>query len=122
MPIGELQTLSTRTDWAGYRPADPNGQAEIGWRPLDRFADSSTRHSSARRSGMTRIEHPLVGPLQLSYEKLPIPDTDVVTRPELAEVLAPDRELADQFVEAGIVDVGANQRPQARDTKSIGRL
>jgi transcriptional regulator with XRE-family HTH domain len=29
-----------------------------------------------KRSGTTRIEHPLVGPLQLSYEKLPIPDTD----------------------------------------------
>jgi transcriptional regulator with XRE-family HTH domain len=29
-----------------------------------------------KRSGTTRIEHPLVGPLQLSYEKLLIPDTD----------------------------------------------
>ena len=24
----------------------------------------------------TRLEHPQVGPLELSYEKLPIPDTD----------------------------------------------
>jgi transcriptional regulator with XRE-family HTH domain len=29
-----------------------------------------------KRSGMIQIDHPLVGPLELSYEKLPIPDTD----------------------------------------------
>jgi hypothetical protein len=29
-----------------------------------------------KRSGTTRIDHPLVGPLELSHEKLPIPDTD----------------------------------------------
>jgi transcriptional regulator with XRE-family HTH domain len=29
-----------------------------------------------KRGGTARIDHPLVGPLELSYEKLPIPDTD----------------------------------------------
>jgi transcriptional regulator with XRE-family HTH domain len=29
-----------------------------------------------KRSAMIQIDHPLVGPLELSYEKLPIPDTD----------------------------------------------
>jgi hypothetical protein len=29
-----------------------------------------------KRSGATRINHPLVGVLELSYEKLPIPGTD----------------------------------------------
>ena len=38
-----------------------------------------------------------------------------MARPELAKAPAADRELADQFVEAGIVDVGADQRPQAGD-------
>lgn len=28
-----------------------------------------------KRSGTTRIKHPMVGPLELSYEKLPIPGT-----------------------------------------------
>ena len=36
---------------------------------------------------------------------------DVVSRPELAKALAADRELADQLVEAGIVDVGADPAP-----------
>jgi len=40
---------------------------------------------------------------------------DVVSRPELAKALAADRELADQLVEAGIVDVGADPHPQAGD-------
>src|SRR2546422_6772751 len=35
------------------------------------------RHDARpKRSGTTRIDHPLVGPLELSYEKLPIPDVD----------------------------------------------
>jgi len=38
---------------------------------------------------------------------------DVVSGPELAKALATDRELADQLVEAGIIDVGADQCPQA---------
>jgi predicted NAD/FAD-binding protein len=29
-----------------------------------------------KRGGTTRIDHPLVGQLELSYEKLPIPNTD----------------------------------------------
>jgi hypothetical protein len=36
----------------------------------------------------------------------------VVSRPEPAKTLAADRELSDQFVETGIVDVRADQRPQ----------
>jgi transcriptional regulator with XRE-family HTH domain len=29
-----------------------------------------------KRSGATRIDHPQVGPLELNYERLPLPDTD----------------------------------------------
>jgi len=43
----------------------------------ERFAQLWARHDvRPKRSGTTRIDHPLVGPLELSYEKLPIPDTD----------------------------------------------
>jgi transcriptional regulator with XRE-family HTH domain len=43
----------------------------------EHFRKLWARHDARpKRSGTTRIEHPLVGPLQLSYEKLPIPDTD----------------------------------------------
>jgi hypothetical protein len=43
--------------------------------------------------------------------------TGVVARPELSEALAADRELSDQFVQAGLVDVGADQGPQPRDRR-----
>ena len=36
-----------------------------------------------------------------------------MARPQLAKALAADRELADQLVEAGIVDVGADQRGES---------
>jgi transcriptional regulator with XRE-family HTH domain len=43
----------------------------------DRFRQLWARHDARpKRSGTTRIDHPLVGPLELSYERLPIPDTD----------------------------------------------
>jgi hypothetical protein len=43
----------------------------------ERFRQLWARHDvRPKRSGATRIDHPLVGPLELSYEKLPIPDTD----------------------------------------------
>ena len=42
-----------------------------------RFRQLWARHDvRPKRSGTTRIDHPLVGPLELSYERLPIPDTD----------------------------------------------
>jgi hypothetical protein len=43
----------------------------------ERFRQLWARHDARpKRSGTTRIDHPVVGPLELSYEKLPIPDTD----------------------------------------------
>ena len=43
----------------------------------ERFRHLWARHDvRPKRSGTTRIDHPLVGPLELSYEKLPIPNTD----------------------------------------------
>jgi hypothetical protein len=43
----------------------------------ERFRQLWARHDARpKRSGTTRIDHPQVGPLELSYEKLPIPDTD----------------------------------------------
>lgn len=43
----------------------------------ERFRRLWARHDAApKRSGTARIEHPQVGALELSFEKLPIPDTD----------------------------------------------
>jgi transcriptional regulator with XRE-family HTH domain len=43
----------------------------------ERFRRLWARHDvQPKRSGTTRIDHPLVGPLELSYEQLPIPGTD----------------------------------------------
>ena len=43
----------------------------------DRFRQLWARHDSRpKRSGSMRLEHPVVGPLELSAEKLPIADTD----------------------------------------------
>ena len=43
----------------------------------ERFRELWARHDARpKRSGTTQIEHPQVGPLELSYEKLPIPDPD----------------------------------------------
>jgi hypothetical protein len=43
----------------------------------DRFRQLWARHDSRpKRSGSVRLEHPVVGPLELSAEKLPIADTD----------------------------------------------
>jgi transcriptional regulator with XRE-family HTH domain len=43
----------------------------------ERFRQLWARHDvRPKRSGTTRLEHPVVGPLELSYEKLLIPDAD----------------------------------------------
>jgi transcriptional regulator with XRE-family HTH domain len=43
----------------------------------DRFRQLWARHDvRPKRGGTERIDHPLVGPLDLRHEKLPIPDTD----------------------------------------------
>jgi transcriptional regulator with XRE-family HTH domain len=43
----------------------------------ERFRQLWARHDvRPKRSGTTRIHHPVVGRLELNYEKLPIPDTD----------------------------------------------
>jgi transcriptional regulator with XRE-family HTH domain len=43
----------------------------------ERFRQLWARHDvRPKRSGVSRIDHPVVGPLELSNEKLPIPDTD----------------------------------------------
>lgn len=43
----------------------------------ERFRQLWARHDARpRRSGTARLDHPQVGPLELSYEKLPIPDAD----------------------------------------------
>jgi hypothetical protein len=43
----------------------------------ERFRQLWARHDvRPKRSGASRIDHPQVGPLELGYEKLPIPDTD----------------------------------------------
>jgi transcriptional regulator with XRE-family HTH domain len=43
----------------------------------ERFRRLWARHDARpKRSGTIRINHPVVGPLELRYERLPIPDTD----------------------------------------------
>jgi hypothetical protein len=43
----------------------------------DRFRRLWARHDARpRRRGTARLAHPQVGPLELNYEKLPIPDAD----------------------------------------------
>jgi transcriptional regulator with XRE-family HTH domain len=43
----------------------------------ERFRQLWARHDvRLKRSGTTRIDHPLVGPVELSYERFPIPGTD----------------------------------------------
>jgi hypothetical protein len=43
----------------------------------ERFRRLWARHDvRPKRSGTSRIEHPVVGPLELSYEKLSIPDAE----------------------------------------------
>ncbi len=43
----------------------------------DRFRQLWARHDARpKRSGTARLDHPLLGPLELGYEKLPIPGAD----------------------------------------------
>jgi transcriptional regulator with XRE-family HTH domain len=44
---------------------------------IERFRQLWARHDARpKRSGTTRIDHPLVGPVELSYERFSIPGTD----------------------------------------------
>lgn len=46
----------------------------------ERFRRLWARHDvRPKRGGTTSIDHPQVGPLELGYEKLPVPDTDCMT-------------------------------------------
>jgi transcriptional regulator with XRE-family HTH domain len=46
----------------------------------ERFRQLWARHDARpKRSGTSLLDHPQVGPLELSYEKLPIPDTNGLT-------------------------------------------
>ena len=46
----------------------------------ERFRQLWARHDARpKRSGTSLLDHPQVGPLELSYEKLPIPDTNCQT-------------------------------------------
>ena len=46
----------------------------------ERFRQLWARHDARpKRSGISLLNHPQVGPLELSYEKLPIPDTNCQT-------------------------------------------
>src|SRR5438105_1131602 len=46
----------------------------------ERFRQLWARHDvSPKRSGTILVDHPQVGPLELSYQKLPIPDTNCQT-------------------------------------------
>ena len=70
--VGELRAL------VGPDVDDPRLNELVGELSVrsERFRQLWARHDvRVKRSGTTRIEHPLVGPLELSYEKLPIPGT-----------------------------------------------
>jgi transcriptional regulator with XRE-family HTH domain len=75
----------TETTVAGLRAlvgpdvADPGLIELVGELSIrsERFRQLWARHDARpKRSGTTRIEHPALGPLELSYEKLPIPGAD----------------------------------------------
>jgi hypothetical protein len=61
-----MSTIPASTSWSASSQSAANAFASSG----------RATTSSLKRSGTNRIDHPLVGPLELSYEKLPIPDTD----------------------------------------------
>lgn len=47
----------------------------------DYFRRLWARHDvRPKRSGVTRVDHPQLGPLELDYEKLPLPDADRAAR------------------------------------------
>jgi transcriptional regulator with XRE-family HTH domain len=75
----------TKTTVAGLRALvgpdvdDPRLNELVGELSVrsDRFRQLWARHDvQPKRGGTTRMDHPLVGVLELGYEKLPIPDTD----------------------------------------------
>ena len=64
---------------AGSDADDPRLNDLVGELSIrcDRFRQLWARHDSRpKRSGSVRLEHPVVGPLELSAEKMPIADTD----------------------------------------------
>jgi transcriptional regulator with XRE-family HTH domain len=77
----------------------------------ERFRQLWARHDvRPKRSGTTRVDHPLVGPLELSHEKLPIPDTDHQT---LAVYHAPAGSASAQAL-ALLAITAAGERDPAR--------
>jgi transcriptional regulator with XRE-family HTH domain len=71
--VAELRTL------VGPDVDDPRLNELVGELSVrsERFRKLWARHDARpKRGGMRHIDHPLVGPLKLSYERLPIPDTD----------------------------------------------
>jgi transcriptional regulator with XRE-family HTH domain len=63
----------------GPEDDDPRLNELVGELSLrsERFRQLWARHDvRPKRSGTVHIDHPLVGPLELNYERLPIPDTD----------------------------------------------
>ena len=69
-------TSTTRTGWAtrDRRVNELVGELSACSEPFRRLW---ARHDvRPKRSGTTRIDHPLAGLLELSYEQLPIPGTD----------------------------------------------
>jgi transcriptional regulator with XRE-family HTH domain len=71
--VGELRTL-VGPDVDDARLIELVGELSVR---SERFRQLWARHDARRkRGGVTHIDHPLVGPLELSYERLPIPDTD----------------------------------------------
>ena len=98
----------------------------------DRFRQLWARHDSRpKRSGSVRLEHPVVGPLELSAEKLPIADTDrqllIIFHAEpgsrSAQALAELRSAPPARSRLRTVDGGLQGyvAPSARRTASVSR-
>ncbi|MER5938625.1 helix-turn-helix transcriptional regulator [Streptomyces sp. NPDC001928] len=78
----------------------------------DRFRHLWARHDAApKRSSRTAINHPQVGRLELSYEKLPIADTDRMTL--CVYHAAPGSESAEKLALLG--SLTATGEPRSRD-------
>jgi transcriptional regulator with XRE-family HTH domain len=81
----------------------------------ERFRQLWARHDShPKRSGTIQMEHPQVGPLKLSYEKLPIPDTDGQTL--IAYHAEPGSASAQAL--ALLATTAANEREPVRGLKT----
>jgi transcriptional regulator with XRE-family HTH domain len=81
----------------------------------ERFRQLWARHDARpKRSGTTRIDHPLVGPVELSYERFPIPGTD---RQTLGIYHTPPASASAQAL-ALLAITTAEQRQPARPVNS----